>query len=219
MTSRMVVVSDGNMFESLEYEDYLIWINMFMLSGNNIIVSRVDTDKFAVNMLEWLTPQFSNTAPKIDYATVVPNDLKLGETASVDLVVSDAESDSFTVTIALEKPNGTWNNATVSPVGGHWLKDFTADQIGVHEVYAVATDEYGASTVMPIGTVDAINNPPAITSVSISPRKVIQGDSVFISISCEDVEDNNAAKAYVHTLSVSSRINSGSSTTIRSPTS
>jgi len=190
ITSRMVVVSDGNMFGSLEYEDYLIWINMFMISGNNTIVSRVDTDKFAINMLEWLIPQFGNTAPEIECATVVPDDLKLGETASVDLVVSDAENDSFTVTIAVKKPDGIWNNATVSPVGGHWFRDFTADQVGVHEVYAVATDEYGASTVMPIGTVDAINNPPAITSVSISPHNVVQGDNVFISIGCEDIEDN-----------------------------
>lgn len=194
ITSRMVVVSDGNMFESLEYEDFLIWINMFMISGNNTIVSRVDTDKFAVNMLEWLTPQFGNTAPEIECATVVPDDLKLGETASVDLVVSDAENDSFTVTIAVKKPDGTWNNATVSPVGGHWFRDFTANQVGVHEVYAVATDEYGASTVMPIGTVDAVNNPPAITSVSISPHNIVQGDNVFISIGCEDIEDNIPAE-------------------------
>ena len=143
VTSRMVVVSDGNMFDSLEYENYLIWINLFMLSGSSPTVSRVDTDQFAVNMLEWLTPQFSNTAPKIDYATVVPDDLKLGETASADLVVSDAESDDFTVTIAVKKPDGAWGNATVSPVGGHWLRHITADQVGIYEVYAVATDDYG----------------------------------------------------------------------------
>jgi len=47
----------------------------------------------------------------------------------------------------------------------------------------------GASTVMPIGTVDAVNSVPAITSVSISPRRVVQGDKVFITVGCEDVED------------------------------
>jgi subtilisin family serine protease len=189
ITSRMVVVSDGNMFESLEYEDYLIWLNLYMLAGNSTIVSRVDTDKFAVNMLEWLTPQFGNTPPKIDYASVEPNALKPGEKASVDLVVSDAENDDFTVTVAVKKPDDTWDNVTVSPVGGHWLRDFTADLVGTHKVYVVATDEYGASTVMPIETVNVINNPPTITSVSISPSEVIQGENVFITIGVEDPED------------------------------
>jgi len=190
ITSRMVVVSDSNMFDSLEYEDFLIWINLFMIAGNNTIVSRVDTDKFAVNILEWLTPQFSNTAPEINYATVTPNALSPGETASVDLVASDAENDDFTVTIAVKKPDGTWDNATVSPVGGHWLREFTGSMVGAHEVYAVATDEYGASTVMPIGTVDVINNSPAISSIFISPRTVVQGDKIFITVGGEDVEDN-----------------------------
>jgi len=189
ITSRMVVVSDGNMFESLEYEDYLIWINLFMLTGNNTIVSRVDTDKFAVNMLEWLTPQFTNTAPEINYATITPNALKPEEKASVDIVASDAENDDFTVTIAVKKPDDTWDNATVSPVGGHWLREFTANLTGTHEVFAVVTDEYGASTVMPIGTVNVINNPPAITSILISPHKVTQKDKVFITVGGEDLED------------------------------
>jgi hypothetical protein len=197
MTSRMVVVSDGNMFESLEYEDYLIWINMFMLNGENTIVSRVDTGKFAVNMLEWLTPQFANTAPKIDYAAVTPDTLEPGETASVDLVASDAENDNFTVTIAVENPDGTWNNATISPLGGHWLREFTADQVGAHGVFAVATDQYGAQTMMSIGTVNVINNPPAISSIFISPRTVVQGDKVFITVGSEDIEDGIPAQINV----------------------
>lgn len=197
VTSRMVVVSDSNMFESLEYEDYLIWLNIFMSNGENPTISRVDTDKFAVNMLEWLTPQFANTAPKIDYAAVTPGTLKLGETASVDLIASDAENDDFTVTIAVKNPDGTWNNATVSPVSGHWLREFTADQVGAHKVYAVATDKYGSSTVMPIGTVNVINNPPAISSIFISPRTVIQGDKVFITVGTEDVEDGTPAQINV----------------------
>lgn len=197
VTSRMVVVSDSNMFESLEYEDFLIWINMFMLNDKNTIVSRVDTAKFAVNMLEWLTPQFVNTAPKIDYAAVTPNALKPGETASVDLVASDAENDDFTVTIAVKNPDGTWDNATVSPLGGHWLREFTTDQVGTHKVYAVATDEYGASTMMPIGTVNVINNPPAISSIFISPRTVIQGDNVFITVGSEDLEDGTPTQINV----------------------
>lgn len=188
--SRMAVVADGNMFESLEYEDFLIWINLFILSGNNTIVSRVDTDKFAVNMLEWLIPQFVNTAPTINYATVTPTTVKPGDTANVDLVASDPENDEFTVTIAVKNPNGTWNNMTVSEVGGHWLREFTTDQVGSYRVYAVVTDEYGASIVMPIGTVDVINNPPAITTLAISPRKVVQGEKVFITVGAEDLEDN-----------------------------
>ncbi len=194
ITSRMVVVSDGNMFESLEYEDYLIWINLFMLTGNDTTVSRVDTDKFAVNMLEWLTPQFTNTAPEINYATVTPNAIKPEEKASVDIVASDAENDDFGVTIAVKKPDDTWDNATVYPVGGHWLREFTSNLAGTHEVYAVATDEYGASTVMPIGTVNVINNPPAITSISISPHKVTQKDKVFITVGAEDLEDGTPAE-------------------------
>jgi len=197
ITSRMIVVSDGNMFESLEYEDYIMWINIFMSTGNDTIISRVDTDRFAVNMLEWLTPQFTNTPPEIDYAAVTPNSLKPGETASVDLVASDKEDDSFTVTIAVRKPDDTWDNTTVSAVGGHWLKEFTADLVGAHKVYAVVTDEYGASTVMLIGTVNVINNPPTITSVSISPQKTIQGDNVFITINAFDVEDNTPTEINV----------------------
>jgi subtilisin family serine protease len=197
VTSRMVVVSDGNMFESLEYEDYLIWINMFMINGENTIVSRVDTSRFAVNMLEWLTPQFANTAPKVNYATVAPDSLKPGETASVDLVASDAENDSFTVTIAVRNPDGTWNNATISPIGGHWLREFTVDQVGAHKVYAVATDQHGAQTMIPIGTVNVINNPPAISSILISPHTVTEGDKVFITVGVEDVEDGIPAQINV----------------------
>jgi hypothetical protein len=197
VTSKMVVVSDSNMFESLEYEDYLIWINMFMIYNNNTIVSRVDTGKFAVNTLEWLTPQFLNTSPQIDSAAVTPNSVKSGETASVDLVASDAENDDFTVTIAVKNPDNTWNNATASPADGHWLREFTADQVGAHKVYAVATDQYGAQTMMLIGTVNVINNPPAISSVSISPRTVAQGDSVFITVGGEDLEDGMLAQMNV----------------------
>ncbi len=194
-TSRMVVVSDGNMFESLEYEDYLIWINLYMIAGNNTAISKVDTDRFAVNMLNWLTPQFSNTAPQIDSATVTPNAVKIGETASVDLTASDKESDSLAVTIAVKKPDSTWNNLTASSVGGHWTGEFTADMDGVHRVYAVVTDTYGATTAMPIGTIEASkppitpNSPPRISSVSISPQKVAQGQTVFLTIVGEDAED------------------------------
>jgi hypothetical protein len=140
-------------------------------------------------MLEWLTPQFANTAPKIDYAAVTPDALKPGQTASVDLIASDAENDDFTVTIAVKNPDNTWNNATVSPVDGHWFREFTASQVGTHRVYAVVTDTYGASTMMPIGTVAVINNPPSISSTSISPNTVIQGDNVFITVGAEDLED------------------------------
>jgi predicted phage tail protein len=50
---------------------------------------------------------------------------------------------------------------------------------------------------MPIGTVNVINNPPAISSIFISPRTVIQGDKVFITVGTEDVEDGTPAQINV----------------------
>jgi subtilisin family serine protease len=194
VTSRMIVVSGGNMFESLEYEDFLIWLNLYMINGNNTVVSKVDTDKFAVNMLEWVTPQFVNTAPTIDYATVTPNNIKPGEKANADLIICDPEEDKFDVTVAVHTPDGTWNNATASSVGGHWIREFTANSEGAHKVYAVAVDEYGASTTMHIGTVNVINNPPAITSILISPHEATQGDKIFITVGAGDIEDIKPAE-------------------------
>jgi subtilisin family serine protease len=194
VTSRMVVVSDGNMFESLEYEDYVIWINLYLINGNNTMVSRVDTDRFAVNMLDWLVPQFSNAPPQISSATVTPSALTVGESASVDVVASDPENDNLAVTVAVRRPDNTWNNVTASIIGGHWLAEPILDTVGSHKVYAVVSDGFGATISMPIGTVEAsipINDPPKITSVSISPQKVIQNQTVFITVIGEDTEDSN----------------------------
>jgi hypothetical protein len=197
VTSRMVAVSDGNMLESLEYEDYLVWINLYMIAGNNTIPSRIDTGKFATNMLDWLTPQFSNTSPRIDSATVKPNALMVGESVSVDVLASDPENDNLTMTIAARRPDNTWNNATASEVGGHWLAELILDTAGSHRIYAVVSDGYGATISMLIGTVETstppiqINNPPKISSVSISPQKVIQNQMVLITVIGEDTEDTN----------------------------
>jgi hypothetical protein len=195
MTSRMVVVSDGNMFESLEYEDYLIWINMFMLNGENTIVSRVDTRKFAVNMLEWLTPQFANTAPKIDYAAVTPDALKPGETASVDLVASDAENDNFTVTIAVENPE-SWVFGVDSHSTGSSLKSgmsiSTAVSIRVNETKSqpaiITITIYDGELERIAGAIDSscITNKEVQTAVSFSSQVVLKqldGRNVICMIS------------------------------------
>jgi len=189
ITSRMVVVSGGNMLETLEYEDYIIWINLYMLAQENPTISRVDTDRFAVNMLDWLNPQFANQPPAIDHADASPTTTKLGETVNIDVVTHDLEGDSFTVAIAVQKPDNTWDNATVSPVGGHWLRSFITDLEGKYEVYAVATDSYGATTSMLCGTVKAVNMPPEIVWASISPSSVDKGENVFVTLNTKDLED------------------------------
>jgi hypothetical protein len=189
ITSRMVVASGGNMLETLEYEDYIIWINLYMLAQENSTISRVDTDRFAVNMLDWLNPQFANQPPAIDHADASPATTKLGETVNIDVVTHDPEGDSFTVAIAVQKPDNTWDNATVSPVGGHWLRSFTTDLEGKYEVYAVATDSYGATTSMLCGTVKAVNMPPEIVWASISPSSVDKGENVFVTLNTKDLED------------------------------
>jgi hypothetical protein len=94
--------------------------------------------------------------------------------------------------MVVEKPDDTWFNTTAVRAGGHWFGEFTADMEGTHRIYAVVSDTYGAITSMPIGTVEATttpNNPPRISSVSISPHKVIQNETVFITIGGEDAED------------------------------
>jgi len=189
ITSRMVVTSGGNMLETLEYEDYIIWINLYMLAQENPTISRVDTDRFAVNMLDWLNPQFANQPPVIDHTNVSPTTTELGETVNIDVVTHDPEGDSFTVAIAVQKPDNTWDNATVSPVGGHWLRSFTTDLEGKYEVYAVAADSYGATTSMLCGTVKAVNMPPEIVWASISPSTVTKGENVFVTLNTKDLED------------------------------
>jgi len=194
--SRMAVISDGNMLESLEYEDYLIWINLYLINGNNTIVSRVDTDRFAVNMLDWLTPQFSNAPPQINSAAVTPSTLMIGESANIDITASDPENDNLTVVIAIRRPDNTWNNSTAPMIGGHWIGEPILDMAGLHRVYVVVSDGFSAAVSMPIGTVEAsipVNNPPKVSSVSISPRKVVQSQTVFITVIGEDAEDLNPA--------------------------
>jgi hypothetical protein len=51
--------------------------------------------------------------------------------------------------------------------------------------------------MMLIGTVNVVNNLPAISSVSISPRTATQGDSVFITVGGEDLEDGMLAQMNV----------------------
>jgi hypothetical protein len=188
LTSRMVAVSDSNTFESLEYEDFMVWYYTLSYTGKGI-VSHVDTDKFAVNILRWLDPQFANEAPVVDYFDATPAPVELGETVSIDTIVHDPEDDTFNVTIAIKAPDDTWNNATVFPVGGHWLRSFTADMEGPYEIYVVATDSLGATTTMLGGTVNSVNVPPEIVSVSISPSRVTQGKKVFITLNAKDAED------------------------------
>ncbi|MEM3356468.1 MAG: S8 family serine peptidase [Candidatus Bathyarchaeia archaeon] len=189
LTTRMVAMSDSNTFESLEYANFMVWYATWYYTGKGEVTSRVDTDKVAVNMLEWLDPQFSNEPPVIDYFDVAPTKTRLDETVSVDVVAHDPEGDSFTVTIAILKPDDTWENATVASVGGHWLKSFTTDLEGTYEVYATATDSYGASSTLLCGKVEAVNMPPEVLSASVSPTKVTQGDNVFITLSARDAED------------------------------
>jgi hypothetical protein len=113
---------------------------------------------------------------------------------NVDVVAYDPEDDSFNVTIAVLKPDDTWDNATVPSVGGHWLRSFTTDLEGEYDVYVTATDYYEAVTTMLIGTVNAVNMSPEIVSASISPSKVVVGEVVFITVTGKDAEDIIPAK-------------------------
>jgi len=194
LTSRMIVISDSNTFEYLEYENFMVWYYTFMYTGKGEVASEVDTAKLAVNMLEWIDPQYSNEPPTIEYFDVAPTTTRLGDTVNVDVVAYDPEDDSFNVTIAVQKPDNTWSNVTVLPVGGHWVRSFTTDLEGEYDVYVVATDYYGATTTMLIGTVNAVNMWPEIVSTSISPSKVTVGEVVFISVTGKDSEDIIPAK-------------------------
>lgn len=200
LTSRMVAMSDSNTFEYLEYANFMVWYQTWMYTGKGEVVSRVDTDKVAVNMLEWLDPQFANKPPVIDYFDVTPATAKLGETVSVDVIAHDPEDDSFNVTIAIQKPDNTWNNATMPSVGGHWLRSFTTDLEGEYDIYVIAADYYGATTSMLVGTVNAVNMPPEIVSASISPTKITKGENVFITLNTKDVEDGVPASIKVSVI-------------------
>jgi hypothetical protein len=189
LTTRMVTMSDSNAFEFLEYINFMVWYNTWYFTGKGEVVSKVDTDRVALNMLEWLDPQFTNEPPVIDYFDATPTTSKLGETVSVDVTAHDPEGDSFTVTIAILKPDGTWDNASVPSVGGHWLRSFTTHSGGTYEIHVIATDSYGATTSMLCGTVKAVNAPPEIVSASISPTKVTRGENVFITLNAKDAED------------------------------
>jgi len=189
LTTRMVAVSDSNLLEYLEYTDFMIWYYTFSYAGEGEVVSRIDTDKFLLNMIEWLDPQFANKAPEIDYCNISPTKVKLGETVSIDVVVHDPEGDSFSVIIAVHKPDGSWDNATVPSVGGHWLRSFTAGIEDVHEIYVIATDSYDAATIMLCGTVNVVNARPEIVSSSISPATVVTGEKVFMTLNTRDTED------------------------------
>jgi hypothetical protein len=193
LTSRMIAISDSNTFEYLEYEDFMVWYYTCMYTGEGV-VSKVDTAKLAVNMLKWIDPQYSNEPPAIDYFAVTPTTTKLDDTVNVDLVAHDPEDDSFNVTIAVLRPDDTWDNATVPSVGGHWLRSFTTDLEGEYEVYVTATDYYNATTTMLIGTVNTVNVLPEIVSSSISPSKVVVGEVVFITVTGKDAEDIIPAK-------------------------
>lgn len=201
-TSRMVVMSGAQMFEYLEYADYVLWVNTWMITGNGTI-GTTDTAKLAVNMLRWLDPQMANEAPVVDYFNATPMKTQLGETVSVDTIVHDPDGDSFNVTIAVRRPDGSWNNATVVPVGGHWLRSFTTDLGGAYEVYVVAVDSYGGLTEMLGATVEAVNVPPEVVTASITPSSVVQGDMVFIALNVKDKEDGVAASANVSVVAPS----------------
>jgi subtilisin family serine protease len=194
LTSRMVAVSDSKTFEYLEYADFMVWYWTLMYTGEGEVVSEVDTDKFAVNMLGWVDPQFANEPPAIDYFDVTPTTTTLGDTVNIDVVAHDPEDDSFNVTIAVRDPDDTWNNATVPAVGGHWLRSFTTNLEGEYDVYVIATDSYEATTTMLVGTVNAVNMAPEIVSASISPSKVVVGEVVFITVTGKDAEDITPAK-------------------------
>jgi hypothetical protein len=202
LTSRMVTISDSDTFECLEYGDFMLWLYSWIFTGEGV-VAKVDTDKFAVNLLRWLDPQFANEPPVVDYFDANPTTARLGETVSVDTVVHDPEGDSFNVTIAVLKPDSSWNNATVTPIGGHWLRSFKADLEGIYDVYVIATDSYGAKTEMQGGTVEAVNMPPEIVSASISPTIVTEGEMVFISLNTRDTEDGVPASIRISVITPS----------------
>jgi subtilisin family serine protease len=202
LTSRMVAVSDSDTFECLEYGELMLWLYSWIFTGEGV-VAKVDTNKFAVNLLRWLDPQFANEPPIVDYFDATPTTAKLGETVSVDTVVHDPEGDSFNVMIAVLKPDSSWNNATVTPIGGHWLRSFNADLEGIYDVYVIATDSYGAKTEMHGGTVEAVNMPPEIVSASISPTIVTEGEMVFISLNTKDTEDGVPASIRISVITPS----------------
>jgi len=189
LTTRMITMSDSNTFEYLEYANFMVWYNTWLYTGKGEVVSRVDTDKVAVNMLEWLDPQYANEPPAIDYFDVTPTTAKPGDTVNVDVVAHDPEDDSFNVTIAIQKPDNTWDNATVPSVGGHWLRSFTTDLEGEYDIYVIAADSYGATTSMLVGAVNAVNMSPEIVWASVSPSSVDKGEKVFVTLNTRDLED------------------------------
>jgi subtilisin family serine protease len=196
-TSRMVTVSGGMAFELLEYSDFMAWYYALYFTGQSLPFSKVDTDKFAVNMLRWLDPQFTNESPVVDSVNITPTTSKLGETISVDAVVHDPEDDNFNVTIAVQKPDNSWDNVTIASVGGHWLRSFATDLEGTYLVYVVATDTYDATTFLLGGTVNAENMAPEIVSASILPSKVGVGENVFITVNAKDAEDGAPANIWL----------------------
>jgi hypothetical protein len=200
-TSRMVAASGGSTLEFLEYSDFIVWYYNTFFTGEGASALEVDTDKFAVNMLKWLDPQFANESPIIDNLSITPTTTKLGETVNVDAVLHDPEDDNFTVTVAVQKPDNSWNNATVVSVGGHWLRSFSTDLEGAYAIYVVATDAYGATTRLLGGTVNAVNMAPEIVSATISPSKVVVGESIFITVNGKDQEDIIPAKITVSIIS------------------
>src|SRR4030042_2049531 len=205
LASRMVVVSDANTFEFLEYSDYIFWLYTYMFSGEGVI-GKTDTNVFAVNLLRWLDPQFTNHAPEVDYFNASPSTAKIGETVSVDTIVHDPEGDSFNVTIAVHAPDDTWNNATVVAVGGHWLRSFTATQQGMYDVYVVAIDSYGAATELLGATVETVNMKPEIVLAMISPTNVVQGGKVFITVNVKDAEDGAPANTQISVIAPDSSV-------------
>ena len=188
LASRMVVVSDANTFEFLEYSDYVFWLYTYIFTGEGVI-GKTGTNVFAVNLLKWLDPQFTNQAPEVDYFNASPSTAKIGVTVSVDTIVHDPDGDNFNVTVAVHAPDDSWSNATVVAVGGHWYRSFTVTQEGMYDVYVVAVDSYGATTELLGATVEAVNATPEIVSASISPANVVQGGKVFIVVSVKDAED------------------------------
>lgn len=195
-TTRMVAVADSNTFEYLEYSDYMLWLYTWIYTGEGV-VGTTDTAKFAVNILRWLDPQTSNEPPVVDYFAASPMTARIGETVSVDAIVHDPEGDTFNVTIAVRNPDASWNNATVTPVGGHWLRSFTPAAEGTYKVYVVATDSYDAVTEMLGATIEAVNMAPEIVSASISSNSVIQGEVVFIGVHAKDTEDGAPASTRI----------------------
>jgi hypothetical protein len=187
-TSRLIAVADSDTFEYLEYSEFMVWYNTLLHTGKGTVVSRVDTNKFAVNILKWLDTPFRNVAPEIDYFDVSSAEIKLGETINIDTVAHDSDGDEFNVTIAIQKPDNSWDNMTVTPEGGHWLRSFTPDVEGMHVIRVVATDSYGATAILPT-FLEVENLAPQIIFYSLSPTKIKVGEVVFVTVNSEDPED------------------------------